>query len=159
MKVKHVLKPFYTKNSKILILGTMPSPKSREIGFYYGHPQNRFWKVLADIFNEQFPVTIEDKKNLLTKYDIALWDVLASCNIEGASDSSIKNPIANDIETLVKKTKITKIFVTGKKAETLYNKLCFPKCHIPCTYLPSTSPANCSLSYEKLKEKYMILKK
>lgn len=159
MKVKHILKPIYTKTSKILILGTIPSPKSREIGFYYGHPQNRFWKILSEILSEPFPETKEEKIKLINKHDIALWDVLESCEIEGASDSSIKNPKPNNINKILKETKINTIFVTGKKAEILYNKLCLPKTNIPCIYLPSTSPANCAKSYQELKEEYQIITK
>ena len=91
VKVKHTLNPFYDSNSKILILGSMPSVKSRELGFYYMHPQNRFWKVLASVLNEPMPSTIVERQTLLKKYHIALWDVLASCDIDGSSDSSIKN--------------------------------------------------------------------
>lgn len=152
--VKHEIKPFYNKQSKILILGTMPSPKSREMGFYYAHPQNRFWKVLSDILNEKFPETIAERQKLLNKYHIALWDVLVYCQIEGASDSSIKNPVANDLNSLIKESQIKAIFTTGKKAESLYNKLCFSKTQMPCIFLPSTSPANQQISYGKVKEEY-----
>lgn len=158
-KVNHELEPFYNENSKILILGTIPSPKSRELGFYYMHKQNRFWKVLADVLNEEFPVSIKDKKKLLNKHNIALWDVLKSCQIEGASDSSIKNAKVNDIQKIVNETKIKQIFVTGKTALKYYNKFCFDKTKMPCIYLPSTSPANCSVKYEKLKEEFSIINK
>ena len=147
MKVNHILKPIYNENSKILILGTMPSPKSREVGFYYGHPQNRFWKVLSDILNENFPNTKEEKVGLLLKNNIAIWDVLESCEIEGASDSTIKNPRPNNLNEIV----------NGKKAESLYKKLCEKDTMIPCMYLPSTSPANCAMNYQILKEKYTII--
>ena len=139
--VEHTLSPIYDKNSKVLILGTMPSPKSREVGFYYGHPQNRFWKVLADIFNEESLTTIEEKITFLHRHQLALWDVLQSCEIQGADDASIKNPIPND-------------FTTGKKATDLYMKHCYPKTNIPAIGLPSSSPANRRISYEKLKEEY-----
>lgn len=158
MKVNHILKPVYNENSKILILGTIPSPKSREIGFYYGHPQNKFWKVLADILKEKFPETKEQKIELLLKHHIALWDVLDSCEIEGASDSTIKNPKPNDLNKVINNSKIKTIFVTGKKAENLYKKLCEKATKISCIYLPSTSPANCAIKYQTLKEKYSIIK-
>ncbi len=154
VKVKHTLNPFYDSNSKILILGSMPSVKSRELGFYYMHPQNRFWKVLADVLNEPMPSIVDERQALLKKYHIALWDVLASCDIDGSSDSSIKNAKPNDINQLLKETKITAIFVTGKKALTLYNKLCLPKTNISCIYLPSTSPANCAFSSDALINEY-----
>lgn len=159
MKVNHTLEPFYTGNSKILILGTMPSPKSREKGFYYAHPQNRFWKVLSEILNTNFPESIENQKALLAKHNIALWDVLESCDIKGASDSSIKNPKPNDIKKLLQNTNIKQIFVTGKTAEKLYNKFILKETSIPCVYLPSTSPANQTITYSKLKDSYEIIKK
>lgn len=159
MKVNHILKPIYNQNSKILILGTIPSPKSREIGFYYGHPQNRFWKILSDILNEPPKETKEEKIQLLLKHNIALWDVLESCEIEGASDSTIKNPKPNNLNSIIKKSEIKTIFVTGKKAEKLYNKLCKNITQIPCICLPSTSPANCAIKYNELKEKYKIILK
>lgn len=158
MIVYHTLEPFYNKKSKILILGTMPSSKSREYGFYYMHPQNRFWKVLSEILGENFPTTIQDKKVLLNKYGIALWDVLSSCDIIGSSDSSIKNPKPNDIKRLIYKTNINAVFVTGKKALELYNKFIFNMVNISPIYLPSTSPANQTISYNQLKEKYMVIK-
>lgn len=159
MKVNHILKPIFDKNSKILILGTIPSPKSREVGFYYGHPQNRFWKVLSDILNEMVPETKEEKTKLLLKHNIALWDVLDSCEIEGASDSTIKNPKPNNLNEIIKKSNIKTIFVNGKKAEALYKKLCEKETGIPCIYLPSTSPANCAVNYQTLKEQYSIINK
>lgn len=152
--VEHTLSPIYDKNSKVLILGTMPSPKSREVGFYYGHPQNRFWKVLTDIFNEEPLITVEDKITFLQRHQLALWDVLQSCEIQGADDASIKNPIPNDFTSLLKETNIKAIFTTGKKATDLYMKYCYPKTHIPTIGLPSSSPANRRISYEKLKEEY-----
>lgn len=158
-KVNHVIEPFYNENSKVLILGTIPSPKSREAGFYYAHPQNRFWKVLSEILNETFPETIIQRKELLLKHSIALWDVLESCEIEGASDSSIKNPKPNNINKIINESDIKAIFTTGKKAETLYNKYCLEKTKFTCISLPSTSPANCQINYEKLKEEYKIILK
>ncbi len=158
-KVQHTFNPFYDRNSKILILGSMPSVKSRELGFYYMHPQNRFWRVLADILNESMPTTIEKRKQMLQKHHIALWDVLASCDIEGSSDSSITKAKPNDINRIIKESQVKNIFVTGRKAEDLYNKLCFSKTKIPCIYLPSTSPANCALPYKKIKSSYEIILK
>ena len=152
--VEHTLSPIYDKNSKVLILGTMPSPKSREVGFYYGHPQNRCWKVLADIFNEESLTTIEEKITFLHRHQLALWDVLQSCEIQGADDASIKNPIPNDFTSLLQEANIKAIFTTGKKATDLYMKHCYPKTNIPAIGLPSSSPANRRISYEKLKEEY-----
>lgn len=158
-KVNHEFGPFYDENSKVLILGSIPSPKSREQGFYYGHPRNRFWPVLAGLFEETIPETVEDRKKFLTKHHIALWDVLASCDIKGAEDSSIKNPEANDMELILKSADIKAVFTTGAKASKLYEKLCLPKCGVAAKMLPSTSPANCGCSFDKLSAEYrQILK-
>lgn len=151
--VTHTFPPYFDENSAVLILGTMPSPKSREQGFYYGHPQNRFWRVLAGLFDESPPVTVAEKKDLLTRHHIALWDVLASCSIEGASDSSIKDPIANDIGIIKSAAPIRAVFTTGGTAHRLYRKFCGND-DIP---LPSTSPANCRLKYENLLESYRLI--
>lgn len=158
MKVKHELKPIYDENSEILILGTMPSIKSREIGFYYSHPQNRFWKVLASIYNEEIPNTIEEKKLFLKRNHIALWDTLSSCTITSSSDSSIKNIKVNDINKLLEKTKIKKIFTTGKKAYDIYQKEIFKNTKLEANYLPSTSPANATYNLEKLILEYQKIK-
>ena len=157
MLVNHEFGPFVNKDSKILILGSIPSVKSREYGFYYMHPQNRFWKIMSDLFEEEMPNTILDKRNFLKKHNIALWDVLDSCDIKGSSDVSIKNPKVNDIKSIIKETSIKQIFVTGKKALELYNKYCYDDVLIEAIYLPSTSGANASFSYDKLKEKYKII--
>ena len=139
-RVEHEFGAFFDENSKVLILGTIPSPKSREQGFYYGHPRNRFWMVLADILKEDLPKTIDEKKDMLKKNGIALWDVLESCEIKGASDTSIKNPKANDMNDILSKADIRAIFATGAKAYQLYEKLCYPKCGVRAVRLPSTSP-------------------
>lgn len=157
MKVSHEFGPYINKDSKVLILGSIPSVKSRELGFYYMHPQNRFWKLMSDLLNEKFPSTLDEKKNFLKQNKIALWDVLDSCEIKGSSDSSIKNPKVNDIKGLIEGTDVKYIFVTGKKALELYNKYCYNEVLIDAIYLPSTSGANCSFSYNDLKKKYEIL--
>ena len=147
---------FYGKGAKVLILGTIPSPKSREQGFYYGHPQNRFWKVLADVLDDVVPQTVKERKDFLTRHNIALWDVLDSCEIKGASDVSIRNARPNDMNRILKDedTNIEAIFVAGTKAAKLYKKLCLPTCGVEAIQLPSTSPANCGCSDEKLREAY-----
>lgn len=156
--VTHVLSPIWNAQSKILILGTMPSPKSRENKFYYAHPQNRFWKVLPDILQQTCPPTIEGRTAFLLKNHIALWDVLKSCTIRGADDGSIRNPIPNDLGSILETAPIRAIFTTGKKATELYRKLCLPNTGIPSFYLPSTSPANCRYySYEELCNAYRVL--
>lgn len=152
--VTHEFDAFFDKDSRVLILGTIPSPKSREQGFYYGHPQNRFWKVLADVLGEEFPQTVEERKVFLKRNHIALWDVLESCEIKGASDVSIRNAKPNDMNRILQVADIRAIFATGAKAAQLYKKLCFPECGVEAVRLPSTSPANCGCSYEKLREAY-----
>lgn len=152
--VTHEFDAFFDEDSRVLILGTIPSPKSREQGFYYGHPQNRFWKVLADVLGEEFPQTVEERKGFLKRNHIALWDVLKSCEIKGASDVSIRNARPNDMNRILQAADIRAIFATGAKAAQLYKKLCFPECGVEAVRLPSTSPANCGCSYEKLREAY-----
>ena len=155
--ITHSFAPIFDEHSNILMLGTMPSPKSREQGFYYGHPRNRFWKVLSDVCSEELPVSIDQKISFALSRHIAIWDVLASCDICGADDSSIRNPVANDMDIILKHADIKAIFTTGTKAFQLYKKYCFPKTGIEAVRLPSTSPANCGLSYERLREAYSII--
>lgn len=158
-KITHPFKPVYNTQSKILILGTIASPKSREYGFFYGHPQNSFWKVLANIFDVQMPKSIEDKKCFLLKNKIAVWDVLLSCEIIGADDNSIKNPAVNDFSNILRNSEIKHIFTTGKTATKLYEKYCFENTQIPAVYLPSTSPANRKYyNFDKLCDEYKIIK-
>lgn len=155
--IEHTIAPVYDRNSRILILGTMPSPKSREYGFYYSHPQNRFWRVVSDLYGEPVSVTNEEKTAFLLRNRIALWDVLKSCRIEGADDSSIKDPVANDISGLLAQTDIRAVFTTGTKAAALYKRLCRETAGEAIS-LPSTSPANCRhYTYERLKEAYRII--
>ena len=156
--ITHPLKPIFDENSAVLILGTMPSPKSRENNFYYGHPQNRFWQVLSAIFGEKLPENNKERTELLLKHRIALWDVLASCEIKGAEDSSIKNPVPNDLSSILENCNIKAIFTTGTKAFSIYQKLCEPKTKISAISLPSTSPANCRFTLERLVEEYSVIK-
>ncbi len=158
--VKHELEAFFDENSLVLILGSMPSIKSKELGFYYMHPQNRFYKTLANIYNEEIPITIDEKKEFLKKHKIALWDVIKTCDIKGSSDASICNVKVNDINKILSKTKIKQIFTTGKKAYHLYNKYCYEKTKKEAIYLPSTSPAYCPKGIEELlKKEYSRIKK
>lgn len=152
--VTHEFKPVFDTQSKILMLGTMPSPKSREVGFYYGHPRNRFWGVVSDVCGEEMPRTIEEKFTFAKRNHIAVWDVLKSCEIRGADDGSIRNPIPNEMSEVLSNADIRAIFTTGTKATALYKKYCFPKTGIPSIMLPSTSPANCRTSYETLFQEY-----
>ncbi len=153
----HEIRPFFEADSKILILGTMPSPKSRERGFYYMHPQNRFWRVIADALGESFPETVDDRKALLRRNRIALWDVLSSCEISGASDASIRNAQPNDIAWLLRQAPIERIYATGKTAEKYYNRFLREKLGREVIGLPSTSPANCRMHYEELLKEYRVI--
>lgn len=152
--IQHPIAPIFDKDSYILILGSFPSVKSREAGFFYGHPQNRFWKVLAAIFKESVPQTITEKKAFLLRNNIAVWDVIQSCDIEGSSDSSIKNVVPNDLTEILASADIRQIYVNGKKAEELYKKYIFPHIHREAVCLPSTSPANAAWSVEKLVDEW-----
>lgn len=159
MKVFHEFGPFFDENSRVLILGSIPSPKSREQGFYYGHPRNRFWPVMAALLKETVPETVQERKSFLKNHCIALWDVLASCEIKGADDSSIREPVVNDMNLILKNSDVRAVFTTGGKASELYRKLCFPACGAEAFRLPSTSPANCSCSMERLIAEYSIILK
>lgn len=150
--IQHPIKPIYDEHSRILILGSFPSVKSREEGFFYGHPQNRFWRVVAAVCKAETPVTVEEKKKFLLEHHIAVWDVIQSCDIVGSSDSSIKNVVANDLWIILECASIEKIFVNGKKAEQLYKKYIQPQIEREAVCLPSTSPANAAWSLEKLIE-------
>lgn len=148
--VTHTFEPIFNKESRILILGSFPSVKSRENNFYYGHPQNRFWKVLAQILEKEVPQTIEEKKMFLLEHQIAVWDVIESCTIIGSSDSSIKDVVVNDFSIILENSKIETIYVNGGKAYELYHKYAERQTGIPAIKLPSTSPANAAWNVEKL---------
>ena len=150
----HEFPPVWNKNSKILILGSFPSVKSRQEGFFYGHPRNRFWRVLAAVLQCEQPETIKQKKKMLLTYGIALWDVIASCEIKGSSDSSIRNVKANDFSTILSASQIQAVFTNGQTAGKLYHKYVQKMTGLPAITLPSTSPANAAWSLEKLIERY-----
>lgn len=156
--VTHEFPPLFDKDSRVLVLGTIPSPKSREQGFYYGHPRNRFWKMLAQVFGEKVPETIEEKKALALGKHVALWDVLASCTIRGAEDASIRDAVPNDMNVILSRAEIRAVFTTGTKAASLYRKYCEPVCGMPCIPLPSTSPANCRMKDEELLSYYQKIR-
>lgn len=157
IKAVHEFGPVYDQNSRILILGSFPSVKSREQAFYYGHKQNRFWKVTSVLCNENVPETIEDKKAYLLRNGIALWDVIESCTIVGSSDSSIEDVVVNDIKGLLDKTNIREVYLNGNKAASLYRKYIYPVTGIEGIVLPSTSPANATWNTEKLIEKWQVI--
>ncbi len=148
--VIHNIPPVFNENSEILILGSFPSVKSRESEFFYGHPQNRFWKVTAAVFGCDVPETVEEKKSFLLKNHIALWDVIGMCEITGSADSSIKNVVPNDISVILDTAKIKHIYVNGKTAEKYYNKYILPYIGIKAECLPSTSPANAAKNLNEL---------
>lgn len=156
--VIHPIEPVFDENSRILILGSFPSVKSREVGFFYGHTQNRFWKVVATVFDTEVPDTIEKKRRFLLDYGIAVWDVISSCEISGSSDSSIRNVLPNDLSIILNKANIKQIFVNGKTAEKYYNKYVLPLIGRPALCLPSTSPANAAWSIEKLVKSWNVIK-
>lgn len=156
-RIIHTFEPIFDENSEILILGTLPSVKSRETDFYYGHPQNRFWKVIARITNTQSYNTIEEKKKMLLDNKIAVWDTIASCDIVGSSDSSITNVVPSDISMILNYSNIKKIYVNGGKAYELYNKYLLKKTGIEAIKLPSTSPANARFNFESLVEKWSVI--
>lgn len=160
MLVKHTLEPVYDSESLVLILGTMPSVKSRELNFYYAHPRNRFWSTLSSVYSEKIDNDIDSKKSFLKRHHIALFDVLASCEINASSDSSIKNPIVNDFSQILSNSKIKAVFTTGTMAFKLYQKYCYPKTGINAILLPSPSPANCKKNIDQiLIERYSEIKK
>lgn len=153
----HSIEPVFDAESRVLILGTMPSPKSREVQFYYGHPQNRFWRVLAAVLGEEVPQSVPEKKAMLLRHRIALWDVLAECEITGASDSSIRNPVANDLSVILDHAPVQAVFTTGATAWKLYTRLQKPHTGIEAVRLPSTSPANCAVKMEALTDAYKAI--
>ena len=155
--VTHPLEPVFDGRSRVLVLGTMPSPKSREAGFYYGHPQNRFWRVLARLFDEPVATMNERRRDQLLRHHIALWDVLASCRISGASDASIADAVPNDLGRILDAAPIEAVFCTGAKSAELYARLCEPATGIPAVKLPSTSPANAAVKLDALVEAYRAL--
>ena len=156
--ISHPFPPLYNENSRILILGSFPSVKSREQKFFYGHPQNRFWKVTAAVFDCAVPQTIEEKRQFLLEHGVALWDTIASCDIVGSSDSSIKNVVPNDLTPILEGAKIERIFVNGKTSEKYYNRYIRDKIGREALCLPSTSPANAAWAVERLVEVWQVIR-
>lgn len=154
----HPFPPLFDKNSSVLILGSFPSVKSREQNFFYGHPQNRFWKLISLLFDEEIPQSIDEKKRLILKHNLALWDVIHSCTVTGSSDSSIKDVVANDLSEILKNSKVNRIFANGALSHKMYMKYIFPKTGIEAVKLPSTSPANAAFSLSRLAESWKIVK-
>ena len=158
MQKIHTIAPVFDANSRILILGSFPSVKSREVGFFYGHPANRFWRVLAEVFGEDVPTDIHNKKQFLLRNRIALWDVIASCDVVGSSDQSIKGAVANNLEQILSHSDIQAIYTNGQTATKLYLRHIQPKTGRAAISLPSTSPANAAWSLCRLVEAWRVIK-
>lgn len=156
-RIVHPIPPLYCKSSSKLILGSFPSVKSREAMFYYGHPQNRFWRLLALLFDEKPPAAVEEKKNLILSHDLALWDSIKSCTITGSSDSSVKDVVPNDLSVILNNSLVTRIFCNGALSHKMYMKYIYPQTKIEAVKLPSTSPANAAYSIEQLYEQWKII--
>ena len=153
----HTIAPVYDAESRILILGSFPSVKSREAAFFYGHPQNRFWQVLAALTGAPVPQTIPEKQTLLLGHGIALWDTIASCEITGSSDSSIRNVTPNDLTPILQTAKIHKIYCNGTASWQLYQKYLLPRTMLPAEKLPSTSPANAAWTLPRLVDAWHVI--
>jgi hypoxanthine-DNA glycosylase len=156
--VVHPFPAVYSQESETLILGSFPSVKSRENMFYYGHPQNRFWRVTAAVFGADVPETIDEKKRFIIENRLALWDVIESCEITGSSDASIKNAVVNNIAGLIAKSKINRVFCNGGTAGKLYERYIYSRTGIAALILPSTSPANAAYNLERLIDAWKIIK-
>ena len=157
-RVSHPIPPLYNEASKVLVLGSFPSVKSREGQFFYHHPQNRFWRVISSVFDEPVPNTIEEKRELLLRNRIAVWDVIQSCEIIGSADSSIKNIVANDLSKIMNTARISRIISNGSTSHQLYMKHIFPKTGIEALKLPSTSPANAACNMDCLIREWSIIR-
>ena len=156
-KLAHPIPPLFDKESRALILGSFPSVKSRESMFFYGHPQNRFWRLLALLFGEETPHTVADKKQLILSHHLALWDTIQSCTITGSSDSSIKDAVPNDLSVILNHSRVEQIFCNGAASYHLYQKYIFPQNGIAASKLPSTSPANAAYSLERLAKEWKVI--
>ncbi|MBR6608555.1 MAG: DNA-deoxyinosine glycosylase [Oscillospiraceae bacterium] len=156
--VTHPIDPVFDNRSKILILGSFPSVKSRETDFFYGHPQNRFWKVLSAVLNSPEPISVEEKRHFLLNHRIALWDVIASCEITSSADSSIKNASANDLTPIFTAADIRRVYLNGKTAQRYFDRLLSCSCAVEAICLPSTSPANAAWSLTRLTESWAIIR-
>ncbi len=148
--IVHPIPPLYDSDSKILILGSFPSVKSREGRFFYNHPQNRFWKVTSALMNAPLPLTIPEKREFLLSHNIALWDVLHSCSVKGSSDASIQNAVPNDLTEILEAAPIRQIFCNGTTSYKYYKKFQEDRFKRTAICLPSTSPANAAFTLDKL---------
>ena len=155
--IRHPIPPTWNSASRVLILGSFPSVKSREAGYFYGHPRNRFWQVLAGLFEEPVPMGTEDRRSFLLRNGVAVWDVIASCEISGSSDSSIRNVVPNDLSPILESADICQIFCNGQTAFRLYRRYLLPVTGFEAICLPSTSPANAAWSLEKLVDAWSVM--
>lgn len=153
----HPFPPLFDENSQTLILGSFPSVKSREAMFFYGHPQNRFWKLLARLYDEAVPQSIEEKSRLVLNHHLALWDSIRSCTIVGSSDSSVRDVVPNDLSVILQNSKVTRIFCNGALSHKMYTKYIYPVTGIEAVKLPSTSPANAAFSLDRLAENWKVI--
>ena len=158
-RILHPIPPTWNRESEILILGSFPSVKSREMAYFYGHPQNRFWKVMSSLFEESILETAEGRRAFLLSHHIAAWDVIASCRITGSSDSSIRDAEVNDLRPILEGAPIRQIFTNGKTADRLYQRYTFPMTGRPAVCLPSTSPANAAWNMDRLTEAWAVIKR
>ena len=158
-EIIHPIPPFFRPDSHILILGSFPSVKSREQMFFYGHPQNRFWRVVAAVFQEETPVTIPDKCAFLERNRIALWDSIGRCTIEGSSDSSIRDVVPNDVSLILSNAPIAAIFCNGKQSHDCFNRYLLPVLSREAAVLPSTSPANAAWNLDRLIDAWRVIRK
>ncbi|MBR5755090.1 MAG: DNA-deoxyinosine glycosylase [Erysipelotrichaceae bacterium] len=157
-RIQHPFGPLYSPHSRVLILGSFPSVKSREQSFYYGHPQNRFWSVVAAVLGKEKPQTIEEKRTLIIDNDLALWDSIASCQITGSSDVSIKDVVPNDIGLILESSSVERICCNGRKSYELYHRLIEPATGMEAVCLPSTSPANAQWTLDRLIEAWSVIR-
>ncbi len=157
-KIIHPIPPLYDADCKILILGSFPSVKSREAMFFYGHPQNRFWPLLARMFDEDVPQTVDQKRSLALRHHIAMWDTIHSCTITGSSDSSIRDVVPNDLSVILDNSSVERIFCNGATSHCLYMKYIYPSTGIKAEKLPSTSPANAAFTMDRLYAAWKAIK-
>lgn len=156
-QIVHPIPPLYDAQSRILILGSFPSIKSREAMFFYGHPQNRFWPLLARLLGEETPLTIDEKRALALSHYIAMWDSIHSCTITGSSDSSVRDVVPNDLSLILDNSRVERIFCNGALSHKMYMKYIYPTTGIEATKLPSTSPANAAYSMERLEKAWRVI--
>lgn len=157
-KIVHPIPPLFNEVSKTLILGSFPSVKSREAMFFYGHPQNRFWRLMALLFEAEVPETVEEKTHLVLTHRLALWDTIHSCTITGSSDSSIRDVVPNDLSVILDNSRVDRVFCNGAASYKLYQKYIYPQTKLHAAQLPSTSPANAAWSMERLQKAWEIIK-